>query len=151
MYLLRIILWIILGDTLQLALFGFVWYGTIVLWCILAPVNFYQHSFTHILNTLRPRQNVHHFTDNIFKCIFLNENVWISLQIWLEFVLEVRINDIPALVQIMTRHWPCDKPLFKPMMFSLLMHICVTRPQWVKGYFTGTGANIWSPVHMKHP
>ena len=27
------------------------------------------------VNTLRPRQNYHHFTDDIFKCIFLNENV----------------------------------------------------------------------------
>ena len=29
------------------------------------------------LNTLRPRQNGRHFPDNVFKCIFLNENVWI--------------------------------------------------------------------------
>ena len=28
-----------------------------------------------VLNTLRPRQNGHHFPDDIFKCIFLNENV----------------------------------------------------------------------------
>ena len=27
---------------------------------------------------------------------------------------------------------PGDKPLYKPMMVSLLTHICVTRPQWVK-------------------
>ena len=26
---------------------------------------------------------------------------------------------------------PGDKPLFEPMMVSLLTHICVTRPQWV--------------------
>ena len=26
------------------------------------------------INTLRPRQNGRHFTDDIFKCIFLNEN-----------------------------------------------------------------------------
>ena len=29
---------------------------------------------------------------------------------------------------------PGDKPLFEPMMVSLLTHICVTRPQWVKNY-----------------
>ena len=29
-------------------------------------------------NTLRPRQNGQHFPDDIFKCIFLNENVLIS-------------------------------------------------------------------------
>ena len=28
---------------------------------------------------------------------------------------------------------PGDKPLSKPMMVSLPTHICVTRPQWVKG------------------
>ena len=27
------------------------------------------------LNTLRPRQNGRHFPDDIFKCIFLNQNV----------------------------------------------------------------------------
>ena len=27
------------------------------------------------VNTLRPSQNGHHFSDNNFKCIFLNENV----------------------------------------------------------------------------
>ena len=30
---------------------------------------------------LRLRQNGHHFTDDIFNCIFLNENVWISIKI----------------------------------------------------------------------
>ena len=28
-------------------------------------------------NTLRPRQNGRHFLDDTFKCIFLNENIWI--------------------------------------------------------------------------
>ena len=27
-----------------------------------------------------------HFSDDIFKCIFLNENVWISIKISLKFV-----------------------------------------------------------------
>ena len=38
------------------------------------------------LNTLRPRQNGRHFPDNIFKCIFLNESVWILLKFSLKFV-----------------------------------------------------------------
>ena len=42
------------------------------------------------------------------------------------------INNIPALVQIMAWRRPGDKPLFEPMVVSLLTHICVTRPQWVK-------------------
>ena len=50
--------------------------------------------------TLRPRKNGRHFADDIFKCIFLNENVWIPIKISLNFVPRVPINNIPALVQI---------------------------------------------------
>ena len=82
-------------------------------------------------NTLRPRQNGRHFADDIFKCIFLNEDIWIAIKISLKFVPKVRINNIPALVQIMAWCRPGDKPLAEPMMVSLLTHICVTRPQWV--------------------
>ena len=82
-------------------------------------------------NTLRLRQNGRHFPDDIFKCIFLDENVWISIKVSLTFVPESPINNIPALVQIMARRRLGDKPLSEPMMFSLLTHICVTRPQWV--------------------
>ena len=87
------------------------------------------------LNTLRPRQNGRHFADDVFKCIFLNENVWILLKILLKFVPKGPINNIPALVQIMAWRRPGDKPLSEPMMVSLLTHICVARPQWVKHYF----------------
>ena len=31
-------------------------------------------------NTLRPRRNEQHFADDIFKRIFFNENVWISIK-----------------------------------------------------------------------
>ena len=83
------------------------------------------------LNTLRPRQNGRHFAD-----FFLNENVIISVKISLKFVPEGPINNIPALVQIMAwRRPPSDKPLSEPMLDSLLTHICVTRPQWVKRQF----------------
>ena len=83
------------------------------------------------INSLRPRPNTRHFADDIFKCIFQNENEWISPRISLKFVPKVRINNIPALVQIMAWRRPGDKPLSEPMMVSLLTHICVTRPQWV--------------------
>ena len=42
------------------------------------------------------------------------------------------INNIVALIQIMDWHRPGDKPLSEPIVLSLLTHICVTRPQWVK-------------------
>ena len=84
------------------------------------------------INTLRPRQNGRHFTDDTFKRIFMNENVRISIGISLKFVPKGLINNIPALVQIMAWRRPGDKPLSEPMMVNLLTHICVTRPQWVK-------------------
>ena len=53
----------------------------------------------------------------------------------MKFVPKGPINNIPAMVQIMAWRRPGDKPLSEPMVVSLLMHICVARPQWV---------NIWS-------
>ena len=82
-------------------------------------------------NTLRTRQNGRRFADDTFKRIFLNENIRIWISISLKFVPKGRINNIPALVQIMAWCRPGDKPLSEPMMVSLLTHICVTRPQWV--------------------
>ena len=92
----------------------------------------YSCFSTQSFNTLRPRQNGRHFADDIFKCIFLNENLWISIKFSLKFVPKGPINHIPALVQIMAWRRPGDKPLSEPMMIILLVHICVTRPQWVK-------------------
>ena len=45
------------------------------------------------LNTVRTRQNGHNFAD-IFKCIFLNRNVCISINISLKFVPKGQINNI---------------------------------------------------------
>ena len=92
------------------------------------------------INTLRLRQNGRHFADDVFKCIFLNENVWISIKFSLKFVPKGPIYNNPALVQIMAWRLSGDKPLSEPMMVSLLTHICVTRPQWVNTdyvYFVG--------------
>ena len=83
------------------------------------------------LNSLRPRQNGRNFADDTFKCIFLNENISISIKISLKFVPNGPINNIPALVQIMAWRRPGNKPLSEPMMVNLPTHICVTRPQWV--------------------
>ena len=79
-------------------------------------------------NTLRPRQDSHHFAEDIFKYIFFNENVFISIKI----SLKDPINNIPALVQIMAWYQQGDKPLPEPMMIILLTHICASLPQWVE-------------------
>ena len=57
-----------------------------------------------IFNSQRPSQFRNHFADDIFKCIFLNENVWISIKISLKFVPQGPIDNIP-LVQIMAWCW----------------------------------------------
>ena len=72
------------------------------------------------INTLRLRQNSRRFADDIFKCIFLNENVWISNKISLKFISEGPIINIPALVQIMAWRRPGDKPLSEKMMVTLM-------------------------------
>ena len=80
------------------------------------------------INTMRPTQNGRHFPDDIFKCIFLNENVWIFVKISLKFVPKRPINNIPALVQMMAWCRPGNKPLSEPVLVSLLMHICFFGP-----------------------
>ena len=89
-----------------------------------------QHS-ANKFNTLRLRWNGQHFTDDIFKCILFNENVWIFIKMSLKFIHKSPINDFPALFKIMTWHHPGDNSLSEPMMVSLLTHICATRPKWV--------------------
>ena len=89
-------------------------------------------SYHLSLYTLRLRQNGHQFVNDIFKCIFLNENVWISIKISLKFVPKGLINNIPALVLIMAWHWPGNKPFSELVMVRLLMHVCITQPHWVK-------------------
>ena len=88
-------------------------------------------KFTSNINILRPRQNGRLFADDIFKRIFFNENIRISIKISLKFVPKGLINNIPPLVLIMAWRRPGDKPLSEPMMVRSLTHICVTRPQWV--------------------
>ena len=99
------------------------------------------------INTLRPRQNGRHFADDMFKCIFLNENVWIPIEISLKCVPKVPINNIPSLVQIMAWRRSGDKSLSEPMMDSLLTHICVTRPQWAKSYM-GQVTELWLSCYL---
>ena len=67
-------------------------------------------------NTLRPRQNGRRFPDDSSKCIFLNGNVWISIENSLKFVPRGPINNIPALVQIMASRRRGEKSLSEPVM-----------------------------------
>ena len=54
--------------------------------------------------------------DNIFKCIYLNENDRIQIQTSLKFVPRSPIDNKPALVQVMAWHRTGDKPLPEQML-----------------------------------
>ena len=55
----------------------------------------------HDIDRLRPRQNDRYFVDDMFKWIFLNENIWIAIKIPQKFIPRRPINNIPALIEIM--------------------------------------------------
>ena len=87
----------------------------------------------------RSRQNERHFVDDVLKCIFVKNNIWILIKMSLNFVPEGHINNIPALVKITAWRRPGDKPLSESMMVNLPTHICATRPRWVKSKFAYKG------------
>ena len=68
----------------------------------------------------------------IFQMTFSNAFSWMKMSGFRLRFPKGPINNISALVQIMAWCHPGDKPLSEPMMVNLLMHICVTRPQWLK-------------------
>ena len=65
-----------------------------------------------------------YFAEDIFKCIFLNENVLIEIEISLKFVPKGSIHDIPAVVQILAWRRPDSEQLSEPVMVRLLTHLC---------------------------
>ena len=62
-----------------------------------------KDSFLHTdieqaVNSIFLWTNGHHFTDNIFRCIFMNEKFEILIKISLKFVPKGPIGNNPALV-----------------------------------------------------
>ena len=86
--------------------------------------------------------------DDIFKWIFLNVNGWISITNSWVFVSSGPIN-IPPSVTIMAWRRPGAKPLSELMAVSLLRHICVTQPQWVKWWIRTAYAELLSKRELK--
>ena len=78
---------------------------------------------------------------------------WKCKKIWLRFhwslLPRVQLTIFTTLIQIMAWRRPADKSLSEPMMFSLLTHIRVTRPQWVKKqshFLTQYCVCLWSKL-----
>ena len=88
----------------------------------------HNHPY-HIETKLSP------FADDVFICIFLNDNC-MNLAYIFNGVPEVRFNNIPALVRIMAWRRPGDKPKPEPKMVSLLTRKCVNRPRYDKITFS---------------
>ena len=80
----------------------------------------FQWKFSHIeAETKCPPFSRRHF------------QIWILIKISLKFVPKGPINNIPGLLKIKAWRRPGDKPISEPIMVSLSMHICITRPKWV--------------------
>ena len=68
------------------------------------------------LNSSPPGQNGRHSANDIFKSIFLNENVRIAIKISLKFVPNSPLDNKSALFWVMAWRRTGDKPLPKPML-----------------------------------
>ena len=79
----------------------------------LSELRWYQH---HSQSTHLPVQNGCHFTDDIFRCIFVNEKPCILIKKILKFVPKGPNDNNPALVQIMALCSIGDMPLSEPML-----------------------------------
>ena len=75
----------------------------------------YTTDLTHPLAHLPLDKMSAILSDNIFKCIFFNENFYILIRISLKFVPKGPITNKWALVQVMVWRRNCDKPLPEPM------------------------------------
>ena len=82
-----------------------------------AEYSFLSNETVHCLHTMRPRQNGRHFSDYLFKCIFLNDRLWISIKIPLKLVSKGPVDNIPTLVLITAWCRPGGKPLSEPTIY----------------------------------
>ena len=73
-------------------------------------------DFLILVNWSPPGQNGGNLADYIFKCIFINEKFYISIQISLKFVPRAPIDNKPALVEVMAWRRTGDKSLLEPML-----------------------------------
>ena len=77
-------------------------------------------SFSGSLTHLPLEKMVAILADDIFNCIFLNENDRIQIWISLNYVPRSQIDKKPALVQVMAWRRTGDKPLPEPTMTQFI-------------------------------
>ena len=71
------------------------------------------------------------WADDVFKCIFLNENDRILIQCSLEYISRGSIDNKPALVHVMDCTGQAKSNYLDQWWPSSLTHICGTRGRWV--------------------
>ena len=72
-------------------------YGIIQYWHTVVALDTGSHDSDYI-NSSPPGQNDRHFTDNIFRCIFVNEKFFILIKASLKFVPKGPNDNNPVLV-----------------------------------------------------
>ena len=100
--------------------------------CIWSEASVWHVGTKHWSHELiSPGQNGHHFADDIFRCIFMNEKFCILIKISLELVPMGPNDKNPALVQ--TRAWLriAISHHLKKCSLDSRTHICCTRGRWV--------------------
>ena len=80
------------------------------------------------------------FTNDIFKCFFVNEKRWTLIQISLEFVSPGPIDNMSALIWAMAWRETCDKPL--PELLAYFSNV-ITGLQWVNQLNGRSGTWLW--------
>ena len=89
-------------------------------------------DISHFLNSSPPGQNGHHFADDLFKCILVNEKFCILIKISLEFLSKCPLDNKSALIMRMACHQTNDKPLPQQMVHQFTTDmICTTRGRWI--------------------
>ena len=71
------------------------------------------------LNIMTSKQNGHHFTNDIFKWIFFNDDYLTLIKISLQYVPLCLIDNVAAPVHIMAWHQTDDKQLPDPKMAQI--------------------------------
>ena len=84
----------------------------------------YGYLLPYYFRKLRSHTILHeesgwHMTDDIIKCIFLNENILISIKISI-FFLKGQFDIKPESIQVMTWRWLSDKSLSEPVMIQYM-------------------------------
>ena len=85
--------------------------------------NYIWKRNTLLCNTSRQRENCQHFADNIFKCVSMNENLWVLDKFSLKYIPWGLVDNMAALVQIIAWHQSGDRQLSAVMMVMFCWHI----------------------------